>query len=119
MVKAAFELSARPFRAPEIAETRRALADYDMPVAPVEITDRRAFSRAIASGRAVTEFEADGEGRRGNPNPVEMDKTRIGPKPREQLHCRLSPKSPLRNLRRRQPRSRERYQHHRAEECAP
>ena len=28
---------------------------------PVEITERRAFSRAIATGRAVTEFEADGK----------------------------------------------------------
>jgi chromosome partitioning protein len=57
---AAFVLSACPFRAPEIGETRAALADYGLPVAPPEITDRRAFARAIASGRAVTEFEADG-----------------------------------------------------------
>lgn len=58
--RSAFVLSACPFRAPEIAETRRALSDYGLPVAPVEITDRRAFSRAIATGRAVTEFETDG-----------------------------------------------------------
>jgi len=57
---AAFVLSACPFRAPEIGETRAALADYGLQVATPEITDRRAFARAIASGRAVTEFEADG-----------------------------------------------------------
>ncbi len=60
-VKAAFVLSACPFRAPEIAETRDALGSYGLPVAPVEITERRAFARAVASGRAVTEFEADGK----------------------------------------------------------
>jgi chromosome partitioning protein len=59
-VKAAFVLSACPVRAPEIAETRRALDQYGLPVAPIEVTERRAFSRAIASGRAVTEFESDG-----------------------------------------------------------
>lgn len=59
-VKAAFVLSACPFRAPEIAEAREALAGYGLPVAPAEITDRRAFSRAVATGRAVTEFESDG-----------------------------------------------------------
>ena len=58
--KAAFVLSACPFRAPEIAETRIALAGYDLPVSPIEITDRRPFSRALATGRAVTEFESDG-----------------------------------------------------------
>jgi chromosome partitioning protein len=58
--RAAFVLSACPFRAPEIAETRTALAGYDLPISPVEITDRRAFSRALATGRAVTEFESDG-----------------------------------------------------------
>jgi chromosome partitioning protein len=59
-VRAAFVLSACPSRAPETAETRKALAEYGIAVAPAEITDRRAFSRAIATGRAVTEFEADG-----------------------------------------------------------
>lgn len=59
-VSGAFVLSACPVRAPEIAETRKALAGYGLPVAPVEITERRAFSRAIATGRAVTEFESDG-----------------------------------------------------------
>lgn len=60
-VRAAFVLSACPVRAPEIAETRTALAAYELPVAPCEITERRAFSRAVATGRAVTEFEAEGK----------------------------------------------------------
>jgi len=60
-VHGAFILSACPFRAPEIPETRATLESYGLPIAPVEITDRRAFSRAVASGRAVTEFEADGK----------------------------------------------------------
>jgi len=58
--RAVFVLSACPFRAPEIAETRTVLKGYGIPVAPVAITDRRAFARAIASGRAVTEFDAEG-----------------------------------------------------------
>jgi chromosome partitioning protein len=58
---AVFVLSACPFRAPEIAEARQVLAGYGLPVSPVEITDRRAFSRALATGRAVTEFEAEGK----------------------------------------------------------
>jgi len=54
-------LSACPPRAPEVGEAREALAAYGLPIAPVEITERRAFARAIASGRAVTEFEAEGK----------------------------------------------------------
>ena len=53
--------TACPFRAPEIAESRTALMGYGIPIAPPEITDRRAFSRAVATGRAVTEIEADGK----------------------------------------------------------
>lgn len=37
------------------------LADYGLPIAPVDITDRRAFARAVASGRAVTEFDSEGK----------------------------------------------------------
>jgi chromosome partitioning protein len=59
--KAVFVLSACPFRAPEIAETRTLLKEYGLPVAPVEITDRRSFARAVATGRAVTEFDSDGK----------------------------------------------------------
>lgn len=58
---AVFVLSACPLRAPEIAETRSVLASYGLPVAPAEIADRRAFARAVATGRAVTEFETDGK----------------------------------------------------------
>lgn len=60
-VPAVFVLSACPFRSPEIAETRTVLAVYGLPIAPVEIIDRRAFARAVATGRAVTEFESDGK----------------------------------------------------------
>ncbi len=60
-VRAVFVLSACPFRSPEIAEARAVLAEYGLPIAPVEIIDRRAFARAVATGRAVTEFESDGK----------------------------------------------------------
>jgi chromosome partitioning protein len=59
--RAVFVLSACPFRAPEIGETRAVLERFGISVAPVEITDRRAFSRAVATGRAVTEFDSDGK----------------------------------------------------------
>jgi chromosome partitioning protein len=59
--RAIFVLSACPFRAPEIAETRAVLEGFGIPVAPVEITDRRAFARAVATGRAVTEFDSGGK----------------------------------------------------------
>lgn len=58
---AVFVLSACPFRSPEIAESRAVLAQYGLPIAPVEITDRRAFARAVSTGRAVTEFESHGK----------------------------------------------------------
>jgi chromosome partitioning protein len=60
-IRAVFVLSACPVRAPEIAEARQVLAKYGLPVYPGEITDRRAFSRAISTGRAVTELESDGK----------------------------------------------------------
>jgi chromosome partitioning protein len=59
--KAVFVLSACPARAPEIAETRTVLEGYGIPVAPVVISERRAFARAVASGRAVTEFDGEGK----------------------------------------------------------
>lgn len=59
--RAVFVLSACPFRATEIAETRSILENYGFPVAPVEIIDRRAYARAISTGRAVTEFEKNGK----------------------------------------------------------
>lgn len=58
--KSVFVLSACPFRSPEIKETRVILEkEYGLPVAPTCIVDRRAFARAIASGRAVTEFDSE------------------------------------------------------------
>ncbi len=59
--KAVLVLSACPFRSPEIGETRAVLQEYGLPVCPSDITDRRAFARAVATGRAVTEFEVDGK----------------------------------------------------------
>jgi chromosome partitioning protein len=58
---AAFVLNACPARAPEVAEARDVLESYAFPVAPVLIGHRTAFSRAVASGRSVTEFEAEGK----------------------------------------------------------
>lgn len=58
---AVFVLSACPFRAPEIIETRQVLENFGLPVSPAVITDRRAFARAVATGRAVTEFETGGK----------------------------------------------------------
>ena len=63
-VRAVFLLSACPLRAPEIAETRAVLEGYGFPVAPVSINERRAFARAVASGRAVTEFDGEGKAAR-------------------------------------------------------
>ena len=60
-VRAAFVLSACPVRAPETADARAALAVHGLAVAGSEITERRAFARAIATGRAVTEFETNGK----------------------------------------------------------
>ena len=58
---AAFILNACDARAPEVAEAREVLTGHAIPVAPIDIGHRRAFSRAISSGRAVTEFEAQGK----------------------------------------------------------
>jgi chromosome partitioning protein len=58
---AAFVLNACPSRAPEVPEAFEVLAAYGLPVAGVTVGDRRAFARAVATGRAVTEFEADGK----------------------------------------------------------
>lgn len=59
--KTVFILSACPFRSPEIGETRELLKQYGLPIAPMDITERRAFARAVASGTAVTEFENKGK----------------------------------------------------------
>jgi chromosome partitioning protein len=59
--QAVFVLSACPVRAPEVEESRTVLRTYGLPVFPGQISDRRAYSRAISSGRAVTEFESQGK----------------------------------------------------------
>jgi chromosome partitioning protein len=63
---AAFVLSACPTGNPlappaEIAETRLALEALGLPVAPAILSQRRAFSRAVTSGEAVTEFDPKGK----------------------------------------------------------
>src|SRR5262245_46895122 len=58
---AAFVLNACAARGPEIAEAQQVLARHGYPVAPVTIGDRKAFSRAIISGEAVTEFDGEGK----------------------------------------------------------
>lgn len=60
-VAAVFVLSACPSRSSDTVEARAILESFGFPVAPVEITDRRAFARAVATGRAVTEFETNGK----------------------------------------------------------
>jgi chromosome partitioning protein len=59
--KAVFILNSCPVRAPEIAEARAVLEQYGFPVAPVDIGQRQAYSRAVATGRAVTEFDPHGK----------------------------------------------------------
>lgn len=59
--KAAFILNACHQRSPEVKEAREALLSYGFPVIPIEIGDRRAYARAVASGKAVTEFEKSGK----------------------------------------------------------
>jgi chromosome partitioning protein len=58
---AAFVLNACAARGPEVTEAQQVLAKHGYPVAPVTIGDRKAFSRAIISGEAVTEFDKDGK----------------------------------------------------------
>jgi len=64
-VPAALVLNECPARTPEIAAAREALGNFGLPVAAVEIAERRAFPRAVA-GRAVTEFEAQGKAARAS-----------------------------------------------------
>jgi chromosome partitioning protein len=56
----AIVLNACPVRAPEILEAQEALSGSWMACSPVLIGDRRAFARAVASGKAVTEFDDGG-----------------------------------------------------------
>jgi chromosome partitioning protein len=57
----AFVLNACAARGPEIHQAREVLQKHGYPVAPVTIGDRKAFSRAIITGEAVTEFEPSGK----------------------------------------------------------
>ena len=43
-----------------IVGTAKAAVAYGLPIVPGEITDRRTFARAVTTGSAVTEFEAEG-----------------------------------------------------------
>jgi chromosome partitioning protein len=53
-------LNSCPARAPEVARTREAVQGVGIPLAPVELGERRSYMRAAASGRAVCEFEPNG-----------------------------------------------------------
>jgi chromosome partitioning protein len=44
-----------------VREAREALAVYGLPVSPVSISQRAAFSHALIDGHAVTEFEGKGK----------------------------------------------------------
>ena len=44
-----------------VREAREALGVYGLPVSPVSISQRAAFSHAFIDGRAVTEFDATGK----------------------------------------------------------
>jgi chromosome partitioning protein len=52
-------LNACPYRAPEVAEARASLEAYPAPVWTGQLGLRRAYSRAISSGQAVTEVNLD------------------------------------------------------------
>jgi chromosome partitioning protein len=53
-------LNSCPARAPEVARTREATQDLGLSLAPVELGERRAYMRAVATGRGVAEFEPNG-----------------------------------------------------------
>jgi chromosome partitioning protein len=57
----AFILNACEARAPEVDKAKEFLRPHSFPIAPVNIGNRRAFSRAIITGSAVTEFEPKGK----------------------------------------------------------
>ena len=64
--RAAIVLNGCPFPGPSgeraiVSEAREALGGYDLPVAPVAISNRVALSHSLIDGRAVTEFENNGK----------------------------------------------------------
>ncbi len=56
----AIVLNACPSRAPEVAEARSVCDGLAVPLAPLQLGDRRAYARAVQTGRAVQEFEPRG-----------------------------------------------------------
>ncbi len=56
----ALVLNACPSRAPEVAEAREVCTGHAVPLAPMQLGDRRAYARAVQTGRAVQEFEPRG-----------------------------------------------------------
>jgi len=44
-----------------VQEAREALTVYGMPISPVAVSQRAAFSHALIDGQAVTEFENKGK----------------------------------------------------------
>jgi chromosome partitioning protein len=56
----AFVLNACPYRAPEIPVAREVLGALGR-LAPVELADRRIYSRAVATGNSVGEAEPEGK----------------------------------------------------------
>jgi chromosome partitioning protein len=59
-VAGAIVLNSCPARAPEVARARDAARSLGLPLAPVELGERRAYMRAVASGRGVAEFDPNG-----------------------------------------------------------
>lgn len=53
-------LNACPSRAPEVAEARALCTNLEVPLSIVELRHRRAYARAVQSGRAVMEFDPRG-----------------------------------------------------------
>jgi chromosome partitioning protein len=56
----AFILNGCPTRAPEVAEARAMLSALGIPLLNVELGDRRAYGRAVQTGRSVQEFDPKG-----------------------------------------------------------
>jgi chromosome partitioning protein len=59
-VPGAIVLNSCPARAPEVGRAREAARSLGLPLAPVELGERRAYMRAVASGRGVAEFDPSG-----------------------------------------------------------
>jgi chromosome partitioning protein len=57
---AALLLNACPSRAPEVTQARELCGAQPIPLAAVELGERRAYARAVQSGRSVQELEPGG-----------------------------------------------------------